>query len=162
MNTRLGYQFVGWSTDSNAVEAEYEVGEWFNITQDTTLYAVWQKQERASYEVLWLDKSTGRYFKSETRSNIVGTEVSVDDTDKTYPGYVFVEDHKENILSATLEESGTVLKMYFRKAGSGTPVSADSYTKAPPTRPSDGIYVYKFSEWFAPVEKTAVFRWYEP
>ncbi len=152
MNTRLGYQFVGWSTDSNAVEAEYEVGEWFNITQDTTLYAVWQKQERASYKVLWLDKSTGRDFKSETRSNIVGTEVSVDDTDKTYPGYVFVEDHKENILSATLEESGTVLKMYFRKAGSGTPVSADSYTKAPPTRPSDGIYVYKFSEWFAPVE----------
>ncbi len=43
MMTREGYQFVGWSTNSSAVEAEYKVGGSFNITQDTTLHAVWKR-----------------------------------------------------------------------------------------------------------------------
>ncbi|MCQ2530882.1 MAG: InlB B-repeat-containing protein [Lachnospiraceae bacterium] len=38
---REGYQFMGWSTDPNATEAEYEPGSLFQINEDTTLYAVW-------------------------------------------------------------------------------------------------------------------------
>ena len=43
--TKLGYTFAGWATSSDATEAEYKDGlfgkDSFEITQDTTLYAVY-------------------------------------------------------------------------------------------------------------------------
>ena len=40
---RKGYKFLGWSTDSNATEAEYEVGDIRTVESGTTLYAVWEE-----------------------------------------------------------------------------------------------------------------------
>ncbi len=42
---RNGYTFIGWSTGSDAVTATYFAGETINLTKDTVLYAVWQKNE---------------------------------------------------------------------------------------------------------------------
>ncbi len=42
--TRSGYNFIGWSTNSNATSASYTPGSAINISQDTTLYAVWSKK----------------------------------------------------------------------------------------------------------------------
>ncbi len=41
--TRSGYTFKGWATTSNATSAQYQPGATFNLTKDTTLYAVWKK-----------------------------------------------------------------------------------------------------------------------
>ena len=42
-------------------------------------------------------------------------EVSVTDADKIVEGYTFAEGYEGNVLSETLAESGTVLKLYFNK-----------------------------------------------
>lgn len=42
---RYGYKFLGWSTDKNATEPEYYPGGLFTVDQNTTLYAVWERDE---------------------------------------------------------------------------------------------------------------------
>lgn len=39
--TRIGYTFLGWSTNSSATTAEYASGAQFTTDANTTLYAVW-------------------------------------------------------------------------------------------------------------------------
>ncbi|MGI6752820.1 MAG: InlB B-repeat-containing protein [Eubacteriales bacterium] len=38
---KAGYHFLGWSTDPDAIVAEYPAGGRFTLNADTTLYAVW-------------------------------------------------------------------------------------------------------------------------
>ena len=68
------------------------------------------------YAVQWIDAANQAVLKSENRTGTVGTAVTVNESDKAYPGYTYVGDEDaRNVLSATLEESGTVLKLYFTK-----------------------------------------------
>ena len=46
--TRDGYTFLGWSTSSTATSATYSAGGSFTANADTTLYAVWKKNEDTS------------------------------------------------------------------------------------------------------------------
>lgn len=70
----------------------------------------------ANYTVEWYEIGKEEPIKTETtRKGEVGTEVSVTDEDKTIEGYTFDEENSENVLSTELEESGTVLKLYFTK-----------------------------------------------
>lgn len=39
--SRDGYEFVGWSTNENAVNAEYALNDFINAPDGTVLYAVW-------------------------------------------------------------------------------------------------------------------------
>lgn len=39
---RTHYKFIGWSTDKNALAAEYAPGDIYKTDSDVTLYAVWQ------------------------------------------------------------------------------------------------------------------------
>lgn len=43
--TNPGHQFLGWSTRSDAVTAEYPANASYTVTTDITFYAVWQKVE---------------------------------------------------------------------------------------------------------------------
>ena len=43
--TRKGYEFVGWSTNKNATDVEYEPEDAYSNDLDTTLYAVWSATE---------------------------------------------------------------------------------------------------------------------
>ena len=40
--TRNGYTFLGWSTNSNATSQSFSAGESVNLSNDVTLYAVWE------------------------------------------------------------------------------------------------------------------------
>ena len=40
--TRDGYEFLGWATDKESTNAEYQSGANFAIDEDTTLYAIWK------------------------------------------------------------------------------------------------------------------------
>lgn len=42
--TRLGYDFVGWSTDAKASDFEYSAGETYSLNKNITLYAIWAKR----------------------------------------------------------------------------------------------------------------------
>lgn len=46
--TRSGYTFLGWSTNPSATSAQYQPGASFNLTSNTTLYAVWKKNDTPS------------------------------------------------------------------------------------------------------------------
>ena len=48
--TRTNYDFKGWSTDENAATAEYIGGNNITISQDTTLYAVWEENNEPQPE----------------------------------------------------------------------------------------------------------------
>ena len=41
--TRSGYTFLGWATSANATAVQYAAGASFDLTANTTLYAVWEK-----------------------------------------------------------------------------------------------------------------------
>ena len=41
--TREGYTFLGWSTDKSALTASFTAGQIFDLSKDTTLYAVWKQ-----------------------------------------------------------------------------------------------------------------------
>lgn len=44
-NTKVGYTFKGWDTSASASQVVYQPSDTFVITQDTTLYAVWEQDE---------------------------------------------------------------------------------------------------------------------
>ncbi len=46
--TRSGYTFLGWATSSSATSAQYQPGVSFNLTKNTTFYAVWKKNDTPS------------------------------------------------------------------------------------------------------------------
>ena len=46
--TRDGYTFLGWAQSSTATTAQYTSGASFNLTADSTLYAVWKKSPAGS------------------------------------------------------------------------------------------------------------------
>ena len=48
--TRDGYTFLGWATSSSATSAQYQPGEYFDIDEDTTLYAVWKNTYTITYD----------------------------------------------------------------------------------------------------------------
>ncbi len=50
--TRFGYDFIKWSTDKTGSGSTYNAGDNYQVTQDITLYAIWQSHEGLhDYEV---------------------------------------------------------------------------------------------------------------
>ena len=49
--TRQGYTFLGWATSSGASSAQYNPGSSFTTDANTTLYAVWRKDEAISSDI---------------------------------------------------------------------------------------------------------------
>lgn len=41
--TKFLHRFLGWSTDPDATEAQYQPGDSYTVTEDVTLYAVWEQ-----------------------------------------------------------------------------------------------------------------------
>ena len=120
--THPGYTFKGWAESRYVIDVDYDAGDEIKLSKDNPtkiLYAVWEKENagpvNANYEVQWYD-TEGEVLKGpETRTGTVGKIVSVTEEDKSIAGYTFDEDNQGNILSATLEKSGTVLRLYFYK-----------------------------------------------
>ncbi len=113
--SRNGYKFLGWSTSSTATSPSYYGGGNIAVTGTTTLYAVWEKQESASYTVYWYNVDGEQIQTPETRDGIVGATVSATSQDKIIAGYTFDEGNAGNIVSAILQGSGTKLLLYFKK-----------------------------------------------
>ncbi|NLY20649.1 MAG: hypothetical protein GXZ08_05160 [Tissierellia bacterium] len=48
-----GYIFKGWSTDKYSEKVQYVAGDTFTIEENTTLYAVWEKDDYNMYFLIW-------------------------------------------------------------------------------------------------------------
>lgn len=101
---RYGYTFTGW-TPSVAP----------TVTKSATYTATWSR-DTATYTVERYLQSEGQYGKptsTDTRSAYVGDTVSLTGSDKTPPqGYAY-DDSAQNVESAVLAYTGTVLRAHF-------------------------------------------------
>lgn len=50
--SRFDYEFLGWASSADAMEPEYQAGDTFTATEDSTLYAVWQYNPHTHETVL--------------------------------------------------------------------------------------------------------------
>ena len=74
--TRTGYSFLGWSTSPSATSASYSAGGSFNLTANTTLYAVWKAN---TYTLTKSIPSTASVTIKKNGSAYTGTSIAYDD-----------------------------------------------------------------------------------
>lgn len=84
--SRPGYTFLGWNTDKNATVATYQEGNTIEFTEDTTLYAIWQRNTvnvKLTYK--YADGKTGDTVVNSLKSYYVENIIA----DPTRDGYDF-------------------------------------------------------------------------
>lgn len=107
---RDGYNFNGWSPSVTPT-----------VTEDVTYTAQWtvSSPDSAQYTVQFFRESNGIYLSSpsstDTRTGTIGETVSTTSTDRTPPSGYAYDTSAPNVQSATLQASGTVLKVYFKQ-----------------------------------------------
>lgn len=80
--TRSGYNFLGWATNSSATAAEYVAGDTLAVTENVTLYAVW---ENTFYSITTMQEMTTDVCNrvatpSKTATNTDSTGEHIGDT----------------------------------------------------------------------------------
>ena len=120
---RPGYTFVGWSTEKDATNANFDFGG--TISEDTTLYAVWRAKDDTSYTVVYWKQSvedskdatdsqkTYEYAGSASRTGTTGATVSPNysDRNKNYTGFKYNSSKSESV---TVSGDGTtILNVYY-------------------------------------------------
>jgi uncharacterized repeat protein (TIGR02543 family)/uncharacterized repeat protein (TIGR01451 family) len=122
--TRQGYTFAGWSTTEGSDTPDYTFGQ--TLTDDITLYAVWEPAETTYTVQYWRQSVTDdknaadedkkyEYDSSETRTAVTGEEVSPSSLDmssqKAGTGFYFDETNSQPV---TVKGDGsTILNVYY-------------------------------------------------
>lgn len=68
---REGYRFVGWNTQADGLGTSYKAGDIFTLSENTTLYAEWEKVVRVTYSILNDDVSEDHSFEFLPNSEIL-------------------------------------------------------------------------------------------
>ena len=92
--TRTRYKFLGWSTSSSATSATYAPGASFTTNANTTLYAVWQLQDKT----IWI-YNTGKIDAVDFVT--VSTFSELFDTNGKVYGKGFVTHSESNVYIGT-------------------------------------------------------------
>lgn len=129
--TLTGYAFQKWSTSRNGGGVDYAAGDPITLTEDVTLYAIWQAQ---SYTVTF-DKQSGDGGSASVTATF--DESMPDITVPSRAGYIFkgyysevdgggtqYYDENGSSTNAWNQAAATTLYAYW-EAGSITPVSSD-------------------------------------
>ena len=129
--TLTGYAFQKWSTSRNGGGVDYAAGDPITLTEDVTLYAIWQAQ---SYTVTF-DKQSGDGGSASVTATF--DESMPDITIPSREGYIFkgyysevdgggtqYYDENGSSTNAWNKDAATTLYAYW-EAGSITPVSDD-------------------------------------
>lgn len=70
--TRSGCRFLGWATDAEAAEAEYQPGDWIDLNADLTLYAVWEGNDGSPAQSQSICKWCGKDHSGNFLQRIIG------------------------------------------------------------------------------------------
>lgn len=84
-DTRDGYIFKGWAKNQTATEADYQSGETIEITENKTLYAVWEEQTE-QVTIRFFREPNGSPYKTITVDK--GSEIELEYPFKTKRGKV--------------------------------------------------------------------------
>lgn len=150
-----GYTFLGWSDDATAKIADYKKGDKFNLYENTTLYAIWQKNPAKKYTITYqveedaygpinLQAEKGWVTLSSvvpTRKGYTFVEWSDAETGKTYaPGVDFFLD-KDVTLKAMWNDTSKDYTLTFDLDGGDTaarsfpPITGNGYISLPVEKP---------------------------
>ncbi len=78
--SKLGYVFIGWSTNENATECEYKPGDKFETNANTILYALWKKAIYKNGNSYYIDLS--KAVKNAKSNNVITVlESATDDSE---------------------------------------------------------------------------------
>ena len=120
---RAGYNFLGWSTDSQAETAEFDPCTAVRLEGDgNDLYAIWEACTDTNHTVEFYHQNTDGTYPTEPNHSVVrpgttGEEVRVESDDKNpreNNKYVWDEE-ADNIESGIVSaEEPLVLKLYFK------------------------------------------------
>ena len=125
------YVFSGWSTSDITIDN----GTFTMPEKHVTIHGTWtvkatdpgpgpgpETPETIVYKVIRyvLDAVTdntedAEVIDSDERNGTLNQTVEVTESDKILDGYTFIQDYNGNVLSATLDTAGKVLKLYFTK-----------------------------------------------
>ncbi len=115
---KTGFKFQGWTNNQKDLETPtHQPGGKITTDNDIILYAVWEERLETDYDykVEWYDIEGNLIQEIETRTAPLGEKIYVKEDDKKIDGYIFAEDFDKNILTDTLKEQDTVLRLYFYK-----------------------------------------------
>ena len=83
--TRIGYTFVGWNTDKNAIAAKYQPSDKYTANSGATLYAIWKINTwTVSYNM------NGGSGSIANQTKTYGQDLTLSSTKPTRTGYDFV------------------------------------------------------------------------
>ena len=163
--TREGYNFTGWNTATDGTGTPYEDKATVNLTENTTLYAQWERQK---FTVTWknwddtvLKTDTVEYgtvpeYTGETPTKAPTEqytyvfagwtpEITAVTADVTYTA-TFTE--KLNKYTVTwVDEDGTVLETSEVEYG-----TVPTYPGETPTKAGNAQYTYTFKSWNPEIE----------
>ena len=103
--TRSGYEFLGWSTSSNATSATYDPGDTFSNEGNTTLYAVWEKQVTLSYN------ANGGSGSMSSQTCAVGEKLTVKSNSFSHSGYYYFNYWSTSSSGGTRYDPGDTITM---------------------------------------------------
>ncbi len=84
--TKPDHLFLGWSTTSNG-NVEYGAGSDFDIDKNTTLYAIWQKEENEVYYIVYNANGGQNAPLMQTKNK--DEDIAISDVIPTREGYIF-------------------------------------------------------------------------
>lgn len=121
--TRSGYTFAGWSSAKGSAEADFTFGG--KLTENKTIYAVWEARPDTQYTVIFWKQSvndskdahdsqkTYDYAESVTRTGTSGKTASLEyqDKNKNYTGFQY---NGLKSVPVTINGDGTtILNVYY-------------------------------------------------
>ena len=156
---RTNYDFLGWSTSSTATTATYTAGAKFSNNADTTLYAVWRRIYKITYNANGGSGAPGVQTKrhgyditlsttTPTRSGyqFAGWSTSSTATTATYTAGAKFSSNADTVLYAVWKKIYTVT--YNANGGSGSmtagrKIEGSSYTVSNSTFTAPTGYTFK-------------------
>ncbi len=115
--TRPGYTFKHWSDKENG--SEYTFGS--SITEDVTLYAVWQAYDDTPYTVIyWWENANNdnySYHENSKKDGTSGSEIDLSNLYKEYEGFT-INNEKTAEANADARISGdgsTIVNVYYKR-----------------------------------------------
>lgn len=177
--TRDHYDFMGWATTADATEAEYADRATITITEDTTLYAVWQLHiENPTFtpptaieglvyngenQALITPGSTedGVFYYSRFRNRGWSTEIPTCTESGNYQVYYYVAGDDYHYNSEVQNFGVSISPLYVNVYFDGVATSANA--ELPVTRPQDPTADGRvFVGWFTDANCTTPYNFDAP
>ena len=88
--SRSGYIFLGWATSSSAAVAQYQPGDTYNLTKDTTLYAVWKADGGTTPTTYTLTYNANGGKNPPAKQTTTNGSLTLSSAKPTRSGYTFL------------------------------------------------------------------------